>query len=61
MRGDCEHLLFVRALTDPDATQEMENVPVIRKKGRKRKASATKKCPKAHARKKGHKKEPWLQ
>lgn len=38
MHGDCEHLLFVRALTDPDAAQEMENVPVIRKKGRKRKA-----------------------
>lgn len=47
MHGDCEHLLFVRALTDPDAAQEMENVPVVRKKGRKRKASATKKYPKA--------------
>ena len=60
MHGDCEHLLFVRALTDPDAAQEMEKVPVIRKKGRKRKAAATKKHPKAHARKKIQGTEPCM-
>ena len=52
MHGECEHVVYVEALKCPEAAAAMENVPVIRKKGRKRKGEKAPKAPKAAAAKK---------
>ena len=40
MHGDCEHIIFVKALTDEKAAAALAKVPLVRKKGRKRKEAS---------------------
>ena len=49
MHGECEHVIYVEALKCPTSAAAMDDVPVIRKKGRKRKGD---KAPKNAAAKK---------
>ena len=41
MHAECEHIVYVQALTDETRARELQQVPVLRKKGRKRKGDAT--------------------
>lgn len=41
MHAECEHIVYVQALTDEIRARELQQVPVLRKKGRKRKGDAT--------------------
>ena len=62
MHADCEHILYVKALTDETMAAELQQIPVLRKRGRKRKEDATGRTPKARKTKGGRLSAvcPWV-
>ena len=61
MHGDCEHIIYVKALTDDKEAAALAKVPVMRQRGRKRKTAPVGPEPQEAKKPRRQQKASWLQ